>query len=253
MKSRLIILIFIGIVLVSGCIQQETQPRTQTPTTPFGTSGTPGQIQITEKMPVKEAFENLIAENNFSSRIQESFKVSPDGKRVAYIANAGDRQFVVVDGKEERQYDGIGEGTLIFSPDSRRVAYVAIAGNKQFVVVDGKEEKQYDAIGIPIFSPDSKRMAYMVQVDNRQFVVVDGNEEKQYDGIGERTLVFSPDSKKVAYAAQAADKWFVVIDGKEGKQYDSILGEGITFDSPDSLHYLASSGAEIYLVEERIK
>ena len=55
-------------------------------------------------------------------------------------------RFVIIDGKEEKQYDGIVKGTLIFSPDSKHVAYRARAGNKQFVVVDGKEEKQYDAL-----------------------------------------------------------------------------------------------------------
>jgi dipeptidyl aminopeptidase/acylaminoacyl peptidase len=105
--------------------------------------------------------ERLIAQIDFSSWIQESFKVSPDSRRVAYMAQEGNKQFVVVDGKEEKKYDGIGEGTLIFSPDSRRVAYVAQEGNKWVVVVDGKEEKKYDGIvtlggGRVIFdSPDS--------------------------------------------------------------------------------------------------
>ena len=68
--------------------------------------------------------------------------------------------YVVVDEKEDKQYDGIGERTLIFSPDSKRVAYAAIKGNKWCVIVDGKEDKQYDGVGEGafIFSPDSKRM-----------------------------------------------------------------------------------------------
>ena len=61
-----------------------------------------------------------------------------------------------MDGKEGKQYDVIGAGSLIFSPDSKRLAYVAAAGKKQFVVVDGKQGKQYDEIGRIIFdSPDS--------------------------------------------------------------------------------------------------
>jgi hypothetical protein len=63
------------------------------------------------------------------------------------------------------------------------------------------------------------------------------------------------DSQHVAYAARVDDSQFVVVDGKEGKQYNKILGEGvkITFDSPDSLHYLALKGNSVYLVEERIE
>ena len=163
--------------------------------------------------------QRLIAQVDFSAWIQESFKASPDSQRVAYAAGVGKKQFVVVDGREEKQYDGILEGSLIFSLDSQRVAYVAGVGKKQFVVVDGREEKQYD-------------------------------------GIGEGNLIFSLDSRRVAYAAEVSKKGFVVVDGREGEQYDGIvtLGGGrIIFDSADSLHYLALRGADIYLVEERVK
>jgi hypothetical protein len=60
----------------------------------------------------------------------------------------------------------------------------------------------------------------------------------------------------VAYGAGVGDKQFVVVDEDEGRQYDGIVtigGGKIIFDSPDSLHYLAMKGNEIYLVEERIK
>ena len=172
-------------------------------------------------------------------------------------AQVGNKWFVVVDGKEEKQYDGSGT-TPIFSPDSKRVAYGAGVGNKRFVVVDSKEEKQYDGIakGSIIFSPDSKRLAYGAQVGNKWFVVVDGKEEKQYDGIVKGTFIFSPDSRCVAYGAQVGNKQFVVVDGKEEKQYDGIItigGEKLIFDSSDNIHYLAFKGNSIYLVEERIE
>jgi hypothetical protein len=76
--------------------------------------------------------------------IVESLTVSPDSKHLAYVARRGEKLFVVVDGKEGKEYDGIGAGTLIFSPDSKHLAYVAIRGEKRFVVVDGKEGKEYD-------------------------------------------------------------------------------------------------------------
>jgi len=72
---------------------------------------------------------------------------------------------VVVDGKEEKQYDSIGGGTLIFSPDSKRVAYGATIGNKWFVVVDGKEEKQYDGLvkGGTIIFDSSDSLHYLAR------------------------------------------------------------------------------------------
>ncbi|HOK09763.1 MAG TPA: hypothetical protein PLJ10_08895, partial [Candidatus Hydrogenedens sp.] len=72
---------------------------------------------------------------------------SADSRRVAYSAKRGGKWFVVVDGEEGKEYDGIGAGSLIFSPDSRRVMYSAGRGNKRFVVVDGEESKGYDGIG----------------------------------------------------------------------------------------------------------
>ncbi|MGD0233223.1 MAG: hypothetical protein ABSC55_01660 [Syntrophorhabdales bacterium] len=202
------------------------------------------------------ASERLIAHIDFSAWAPKSFKVSPDGTRLAYGAKAGNKWFVVVDGKEGKQYDIIMEGTPLFSPDSKRVAYVAEMGGKCFVVLDEKEEKQYDLImeGTPIFSPDSKRVAYDAQLDNKRCVIMDGKEEKQYDGIGAGSLVFSPDSKRLAYVAGVRNKWLAVVDGKEGKQYDGIVtigGGRIIFDSAEHLHYLAQEDSNIYLVKAR--
>jgi hypothetical protein len=145
------------------------------------------------------------------------------------------------------------------------VAYAAKAGNKFFVVLDGTEEKPYDGImqgGAPTFSPDSRRVAYSAQAGNKWFVIVDGKEEKPYDAILPGSLTFSPDSQRVAYGAKGGNKnWFVVVDGNEGKKYDGFLnivsgpgGNRVIFDSPDAFHYLAEIGFErIYLVEERIE
>ena len=44
--------------------------------------------------------ERLIAEVDFSSWIKKSLKVSPDSKRVAYVARLDDQRFMVVDGTE---------------------------------------------------------------------------------------------------------------------------------------------------------
>ena len=142
------------------------------------------------------------------------------------------------------------------------------------MVVDGKEEKKYDGYGLsnPIFSPDSKRVAYAVQGDYFGVVVVDGKEEKKYNGVS--NLKFSSDSKTLAYGAVNFTNFtnfpdfengsveianFLVANGKEGKKYyfalqnkyDNIIST-FTFDSADSLHYLVLKENGIYLVEEKI-
>ncbi|MDI6741482.1 MAG: hypothetical protein QMD11_01990, partial [Smithella sp.] len=62
-----------------------------------------------------------------------AFVASPDGKRVAYASRADNKQFVIVDGKEQKRYDGVGTN-IVFSPDSQRVAYRVQSGKKQLVV-----------------------------------------------------------------------------------------------------------------------
>jgi len=85
--------------------------------------------------------EKYIVEIDFSSWVKESFTVSPDNKGVMYVAQAGDKWFLVVDSKEGKHYDGIVKDSHLFSPDSKRIAYAARAGTEHFVVADGKEGK----------------------------------------------------------------------------------------------------------------
>jgi len=177
---------------------------------------------------------------------------------------------VVIDGKEDKQYDGLWEGTLIrFSPDSKRVAYNARVGKEGFVVIDGKKEYGIDlGLSNPIFSPDSKRVAYEALVHHRDCVFVDGKEVMALSDVF-GPLLFSPDSQHIAWVntmmvieqdekgkeLRSRHEYFVVMDGKEGKQYDGFLeGVRIIFDSPHTFHYLAiKESNNIYLVEEKIQ
>jgi hypothetical protein len=56
---------------------------------------------------------------------------------------------------------------LIFSPDGSKVAYVAEHADKQFVVVNDEEGPKFDSVDEPVFSPDSKRLAYGAQEGRR--------------------------------------------------------------------------------------
>ena len=46
-----------------------------------------------------------------------------------------------------------------------------------------------------------------------------------------------------------------MLDGQEGKPYDNLisLGGGTIVDTPDRFHYLATSGQDIYVVQEQLK
>ena len=82
------------------------------------------------------AAERLIAKIDVSTLAQASLKVSPDSKRVAYGAKVGNKWFVVVDGKEGKQYDKVvteGCGRIIFD-SSDRFHYFALNGSSIYFV-----------------------------------------------------------------------------------------------------------------------
>jgi Tol biopolymer transport system component len=175
---------------------------------------------------------------------------SPDSKRTAYAAVTPDKEFIVIDGKEDSPYKTVGK--LSFSTDSRRVLYTAWRGQRSFVVIDGVPGKDYDAIGYPAqpFSPDSRRVVYLAARGGKQMVVVDGKEEGAYDAIP--WLWFSPDSRQVAYSARRGQAQFAVVDGQEGQSYNLIFAP--TF-SPDSRHvaYFAERDGKGFVVVDGVE
>ncbi|HUB68150.1 MAG TPA: hypothetical protein VL981_11760, partial [Candidatus Methylacidiphilales bacterium] len=44
------------------------------------------------------------------------------------------------------EYDIIGKDSLLFSPGGQRVAYIAYKGRNCLMVVDGREEPEFDSI-----------------------------------------------------------------------------------------------------------
>lgn len=131
--------------------------------------------------------EQLILSPDPTEWIESTLRISPDGKRIAYVKNVEGMKCIVVDGKEGMPYDNIALGKNLFSPDGKRFAYAALRGEKRFVVVDGEEQKHYDAIGKagPVFSPDGKHLTYAARDGKQWYVVVDGVEGKPYDGIAD--------------------------------------------------------------------
>lgn len=159
---------------------------------------------------------------------------SPDGKRLAYIAQENGQRFVVLDGKPGAKYEAVYKGTLTFSPDSRRLAYFAGKGGFRTVVLDGAEGTPHrDAMVSTLrFSPDGTKLAYAAQIESGKWaIVVNGKAGPTFDYIGSFTGVnWSPDSRRLAYAGLVDKQWGAVVDDA-GFPYDAIAS--IIF-SPDS-------------------
>lgn len=159
---------------------------------------------------------------------------SPDGNRLAYVAQEGTQRYVILDGKPGPKYEAVYKGTLTFSPDSRRLAYIARKGGKAIAVVDGIEGGSYkDLLTSTLrFSPDGTKLAYAAQLESGKWaVVVDGQPKAAFDYIGPFTgVTWSPDGKRLAYAAQLDGRWAMIVEDK-GFAYDELAW--VVF-SPDS-------------------
>jgi len=180
---------------------------------------------------------------------------------------ASSSSIVVVNGISGKTYSGTDH--LIISPDGKRVAYIAKQDEKEFIVVDGVEGKKYDHVRNLKFSSNGQHIAYAAgeskyfQADSQfsgdykvktMFIVIDGVEGKKYDGtyIGANIIetydpYFSKDGKKVAYAAIKNGKKIIVSDGEEFSDYPNQLYPQFIGDTYD-LIYLARENDKYFLV-----
>lgn len=145
---------------------------------------------------------------------------SPDSKRIVHTAKIKDKNYFVVDGKQEGPYDYV-TFPVFFSPDSKILAYVATEKKNMLLIVNGKvQEKTKGTILNMVFSADSRRFAYTLKEKGKYYVVIDGVRSNAYDNV--RPLVMSGNSRNYAYIANKGKKDVCIINGKEGPAYDQI-------------------------------
>jgi ELWxxDGT repeat protein len=175
-----------------------------------------------------------------------AFVLSPDAASMAVVIKRGDRQLVVVDGREGAPYEEI-RGAPVFSADSRHVAYTASKGGMAVLVADGVEGRAYEKILNVAFGQTGARLAYVASRDERWWIIVDGQEQPA-DGPPNEAVVFSPSAARVAYVT-GHNPQSIVLDGRMGPAYDAIPDPGPVF-SPDSSHcaYIAKRGAQQVVV-----
>lgn len=157
---------------------------------------------------------------------------SPDGEHLAYAAQQGSSWFVVCDGKPGPGFDGIAHNTIIFSPDSKHLAYGAGMGGHEFVVEDGKRGPDCYSVARPRFSSDSKHFYYEAAVDSSHVAMcLDGKKGPACDDIIPLSVKMSPDNERFAYAARFGQKVVVILDGIRGPEFDDIGMDDPVFDS----------------------
>jgi hypothetical protein len=112
------------------------------------------------------------------------------------VTTNADKGFrLISDGMPGEWFDEIDPYKATYSRDGLRLAYVGTREGRQVVILDGREEKEYDRIcgdyELPLFSPDGKHLAYTARNNDRYIVVRDGKESPAFYGI--RPPVFTAD------------------------------------------------------------
>ena len=135
------------------------------------------------------------------------------------------------------------KGTRSVSPDRRRVAFVAKVRGGEAAYVDGAAGRTYPAVasdplseaglGSPFtFSRDGSRVAYVAHLGTARArgprrVVLDGKEGPPFDYVWTGGLHFSDDGKHFRYTAERGGKRFVVVDGVEYGPYERVTAPAL--------------------------
>lgn len=222
-------LLFIGAPLVA--FAQAHTPPTSTRT------GEPVTIRETE----------LYRVQGYGSVMDETFLVSPDGKRAACVLDCEEDTYMAwIDGHTHGRQDDVTE--LTFSPDGARLAYIINRGEDCEVVVEGMDS--ITGFRWPrdlLFSPDGRHLAFQAEREPKPWrspkrthvVVLDGQVvARDLEGVG--TLAFSPDSQHLAFVSRAAGGERVWWRGNLGKRYDAIWRLDLTAEG--ELTYWAKDG-----------
>ena len=149
------------------------------------------------------------AQKNFD---ELTFLTSPNGQSIAYIVNDEKigKKTVALNGNTGASYDDI--IFMKFSPSGQRFAYGAKAGNKSFVVLDGKEGKTYDWIFEPrFFTPDNQYFVYKARNDQGDILVFNNWETQPYDRIYGVT-VNNSQNQLIFYARKGDAIWRGVVN-----------------------------------------
>jgi hypothetical protein len=172
-----------------------------------------------------------------------SWIISPDGKRLAVIANRKDKMMIVCDGVEGPAYEYISYRTA-FSHDSRHFAYVGVNGKESAAVyslmVNDKKVASGNYIGIVGFTPDNRRLVWVsgegtepVKYQAQAMDVATGKSEPLPAAPqgGEAATAASPDAKHLAFFVSAGDgrRLTLTVDGRPLSptfEQDSADGDG---------------------------
>lgn len=148
--------------------------------------------------------------------------MSDDGKTVAYVAQEGEKQVVVVNGKKGPARDtihsvhvvdehGAHDDCLVLSADGKTVAYAARNSGKATVFVGEHEGEAFDWTGFPVLSQDGSVFAYPAKRGGEALVVTGSAPGPTASGVSD--LYVSADGRTVAYVLEKDGTRGLVVGG----------------------------------------
>ncbi len=207
---------------------------------------------------LEENFEEFIVLNGCVSEKYDSVSFVSFVPEV-YVAEDQGKEFVIIDGEKQKEYDEIYGYLRILSEGG--VAYLVKDNDKIFTVINGKEGKKYDEIDDFFITSDGSKWAYAAKENRQMFIVVNGEEGKKYSDIQHSDVndiwgvSLSSNGKTLVYAVRGNEQEFgkksefVVINGIEGKKYDRIGVHSLKV-SPDgkAISYIATDDNKQFVV-----
>ena len=179
--------------------------------------------------------------------------VSKDGKSVAHVVKAGEKQHVVKDGEQIGEaYEEVSE--LVFDNDGS-VVFKVTTGARQFVVKNGKRVgNEYEEVGNPVPSPNDGSVVFRAQLRGKSFLVNGGVKVPGSEGvIGDP--VFDAQGK-MAYMAEKNDKMILVSGDREYGHDDPGITTW-TMSPSGSIAYVANNPnaypSSAYVVKDGVK
>ena len=210
-----------------------------------------------------------------------SLLVSPDARRVAYIARYDEGNLIqeAVVYNDHRGPPASFILHVVLSSDGSKVAYLASPRENvraaYLIVGDRRDQVQFtegatDPHWVPVFSPDGRKLAYKVETATGKHAIKVADVSDVPGGVHPDTTYtplsaevgpeftdvdgpqFSPDGSRVTYAAVETGTWYIVVDGRRGPRFADAAtpvfspdGQTVAYRATDDKRkYFAVSGEE---------
>jgi len=157
------------------------------------------------------------------------------------------RSRVVLDGKLGRSYDWI--QSLHLSPDGKRLAYVANAANGMFVVEGETEYGPFTGAEGVRFSADGRHLTFVGAEKDGDKLFFDGNVIEETMNVDPRWVHFLPDGSGLAYVAQTVREQIVVVGKGRSPGHDFYDGPVFSKDFGRWVAFTGSTGVNGVLVD----